>query len=111
MSAYLGRNGGLKVLVDDAQMDLLLIPALDGLSDAILSVLPGTDAARVRVHRDHKLGGTELIVAEVTDNIDVFLPHELLTKEVSKQIGLHGTRVLATFIQMAAVIGRTPPAA
>jgi hypothetical protein len=114
VSAYFGPTGDLTVLVDEAQMDPMLGPVIGGLSDAILSILPtASDMSAVRVHRDHQLGGSELVAADITDVIDVFLPHDLVTKEVAQQIGVHGTRVLKTFMQMAAIIGQSspPPAA
>lgn len=113
VSAYFGPTGNITWLIDDAQIDPLLGHALIGLGNIVVSLLgEGLTPSKVRFHRCHQLGGSELVAAEISDAIDVLMPWDLVTREVTRQLGLHGTTVLQELLRMPHICGRgTPPPA
>ncbi len=107
------RAGNLHVLVDQAQMDPILGPVVAGLSDSILDVGSIAPLSRVRVYRDHTLGGDDLIAAHIEGaTVNVFMPFDLVTRQITQQLGAHGTAALQAIMRHAPIIGQGPvPAA
>ncbi|MET8866468.1 hypothetical protein ABZW11_26320 [Nonomuraea sp. NPDC004580] len=97
--------------IDERQIDPLIGAAFASFSQSVLDglqlpLLPGCRRPnRVRVHREHSLGGDQLIKADVSRTIDVFVPADLMTEEVAKFIGLHGTEVLRYLLATMPVLG------
>jgi hypothetical protein len=110
VSMVLSKSGVATVCIDDAQMDPLLPPVIAEWSNELLrklmlDVAPdrrSLPAIEIRVHRDKAMGGSDLIVADLTprpnvDMLDVFLPHELVTREVVREIGQQATCLMHRF--------------
>jgi hypothetical protein len=102
------RSGIISWIIDERQIDPLIGAAFASFSQTILDGLqaPARRPDRVRIHRDHAMGGDQLLAADVTKSaIDVFVPAELMTQEVAEHIGLHGTAVLRHILRSMPVLG------
>lgn len=111
-----GRAGRMLWAIDEAQIDPILANALTDFGNLALDMLhlPGVDPYGVRVHRDHSLGGDQLLAADVGDTIDLRLPAELATADVARHLELHATVVLRNVKRMLPILGESsspPPAA
>ncbi|MBB5130507.1 hypothetical protein HNP84_000195 [Thermocatellispora tengchongensis] len=97
-----------------AQIDPILPQAIGKLSDIFMAALGATRSASrrdnpfwtVRIHRDRHLGGDRLIDADMSANtVDIMLPRCLVTTDVVRELGKHGTEVLRWFIATTPIVG------
>lgn len=93
-------------LIDDGQMDPLLGLAYALSGTRILRDLSTITATRVRIHRDHSLGGDDVLIVDPgPDCIDVRVAYGLITCSVARELARHSTCVLRTLKSASAFSG------
>lgn len=116
---YTTPTGDVYCAVDDSTMDPLLGPAIadmfnNGLMrDLGIKYAPLPDAEpmwRVRVHRDHALGGARLVEADLTaSTLNLHLPYELIKKPAAIELGRHSTCATRRFVATSRRYGQLWP--
>lgn len=99
--AYVDRARRIRWAVDEAQMDPILGRVFANVGMAMSGVILTLRPSFVCVYRDRSLGGSQLFSAELDEScIRARVPHELVTRDVAREISRHSTIVIRTLLDM-----------